>query len=286
MEILHLAINMFHQFLRIHVSHVSRNNMLPEVVAIYTAYLLVIFHSHYRVDDTLQTFLYQSTTTKVSASLHQRIRMLLQLLLHDRRFHLSHSMKSDIALARIETLRRRNNITLIIIGNKVVQLSVVLGILVFILLAIIKAKLVCVITIPPQLICRHFILDDTIFAFQTVCSVHFGIFLRRSNPVTITQLTFLHRSRNSTINLYLNILLTILNGINSRIDGFHRFQSMRSVLRITLRVREVIIRLRSIAQSHILQVHIRTARFPIITSRLVAFISRVSRCFPCTYTLI
>ena len=61
---------------------------------------------------------------------------------------------------------------------------------------------------------------------------------------------------------------------------------MRSVLRITLRVREVIIRLRSITQSHVLQVHIRAARLPIITSRLVAFISRVSRSSPRAYTLV
>ena len=61
---------------------------------------------------------------------------------------------------------------------------------------------------------------------------------------------------------------------------------MRSVLRITLRVREVIIRLRSIAQGNIFQVHIRATRLPIVTSRLVAFIPRVSRCSPCTYTLV
>ena len=87
MEILHLAINMLHQFLRVHVSHVSRNNMLSEVIAIHTAYLPVILHSHHRVDDALQSLFYQSTTTKVGSSLHQRIRMLLQLLLQDRRFH-------------------------------------------------------------------------------------------------------------------------------------------------------------------------------------------------------
>ena len=87
MEILHLTINMLHQFLRVHVSHVSRNNMLSEVVAIHATYLPVIFHSHHWVDDALQTFLYQSTTAKVGSSLHQRIRMLLQLLLQDRRFH-------------------------------------------------------------------------------------------------------------------------------------------------------------------------------------------------------
>ena len=225
----------------------------------------------------------QLTIHLLHSAIHPESLLLIQPIQFLR---LSHSMESNILLARIETLRRRNNVTLIIIGNKVVQLSIILGILVFILLAIIKAKLICVITIPPQLSSRNFVFNDTIFAFQSVCSVHFGIFLRRSNPVTITQLAFLHRSRNSTINLNLNILLAVLNGINSHIDSLHRFQSMRSVLRITLRVREIIIRLRSITQSHILQVHIRATGFPIVTSRLVAFISRVSRSSPRTYTLV
>ena len=138
------------------------------------------------------------STLSVNDSSHRRIQFPIHLLhsaIHPESLlliqplqflRLSHSMEANIALARIKTLRRRDNVTIIIIGNKVVQLSVVLGILVFILLAIIKAKLVCVITIPPQLVGWHFILYDTIFAFQSVCSVHFGIFLRRSNPVTIT----------------------------------------------------------------------------------------------------
>ena len=88
MEILHLAINMLHQFLRVHVSHVSRNNMLSEVVAIHATYLPVILHSHHWVDNALQSLLYKTATTKIGSSLHQRIRMLLQLLLQDRRLRI------------------------------------------------------------------------------------------------------------------------------------------------------------------------------------------------------
>ena len=128
-------------------------------------------------------------TFTVNNGSHRRIQFPIQLLhsaIHPESLlliqpiqflRLSHSMESNILLARIETLRRRNNVTLIIIGNKVVQLSIILGILVFILLAIIKAKLVCVITIPPQLVCWHFILNDTIFAFQSVVSMNIGILL-------------------------------------------------------------------------------------------------------------
>ena len=62
--------------------------MLPEVVAIHATYLPVILHSHHWVDDTLQSLFNQATTTKVGSSLHQRIRMLLQLLFQDRRLRI------------------------------------------------------------------------------------------------------------------------------------------------------------------------------------------------------
>ncbi|WP_440485798.1 DNA cytosine methyltransferase [Segatella hominis] len=112
--------------------------------------------SHRRVELTIHL---------LHSAIHPESLLLIQPLQFLR---LCHPMKSYILLARIETLRRRNNVTLIIIGNKVVQLSVILGILVFILLAIIKAKLVCVITIPPQLSSRNFVFNDTVFAFQSV----------------------------------------------------------------------------------------------------------------------
>ena len=45
--------------------------MLPEVVAIYTAYLLIILNCHHWVDDALQAFLNKTSTTKVCSSLNK-----------------------------------------------------------------------------------------------------------------------------------------------------------------------------------------------------------------------
>ena len=78
MEILYIAIYLLNQFLRVNITNISSNDVLPEVVAIYTAYLLVILHCHHWVDDTLQAFLNKTATTKVGSSLNESSIKILQ----------------------------------------------------------------------------------------------------------------------------------------------------------------------------------------------------------------
>ena len=78
MEVLYLAIYLFHQLLRVNITNISSNDVLSEVVAIYTAYLLIILHCHYWVDDALQAFLNKTTTTKVGSCLNESTIKVLQ----------------------------------------------------------------------------------------------------------------------------------------------------------------------------------------------------------------
>ena len=71
MEILYLSIYLLHQLLRINITNISSNDVLSEVVAINTAYLLVILNCHHWVDDTLQAFLNKTATAKVCSSLNE-----------------------------------------------------------------------------------------------------------------------------------------------------------------------------------------------------------------------
>ena len=71
MEVLHLSIYLLNQLSRVNVTDISSNDVLPEVVAINTAYLLVILNCHHWVDDTLQTFLNKTATAKVGSSLNE-----------------------------------------------------------------------------------------------------------------------------------------------------------------------------------------------------------------------
>ena len=71
MEVLHLAIYLLNQLSRVNVTDISSNDMLTEVVAIYTAYLLVILNCNNWVDDTLQAFLNKTATAKVGSSLNE-----------------------------------------------------------------------------------------------------------------------------------------------------------------------------------------------------------------------
>ena len=71
MEVLHLAIYLLNQLSRVNITDISSNDVLSEVVAIYTAYLLIILHSHHWVDNTLQAFLNKTATAKVGSSLNE-----------------------------------------------------------------------------------------------------------------------------------------------------------------------------------------------------------------------
>ena len=71
MEVLHLAIYLLNQLLRVNITNISSNDVLPEVIAINTAYLLVILYCHHWVDDTLQAFLNKTATAKVCSSLNE-----------------------------------------------------------------------------------------------------------------------------------------------------------------------------------------------------------------------
>ena len=71
MEVLHLAIYLLNQLLRVNITNISSNDVLPEIVAIYAAYLLIILHCHHWVDDTLQAFLNKTATAKVGSSLNE-----------------------------------------------------------------------------------------------------------------------------------------------------------------------------------------------------------------------
>ena len=78
MEVLHLTIYLINQLLRVNITNISSNNMLPEVVAIYTAYLLVILHCQHWVDDALQALFNKTATTKVGSSLNESAIKVLQ----------------------------------------------------------------------------------------------------------------------------------------------------------------------------------------------------------------
>ena len=71
MEVLHLAIYLLNQLLRVNITNISSNDVLTEVIAIYAAYLLIILHCHHWVDDTLQAFLNKTATAKVCSSLNE-----------------------------------------------------------------------------------------------------------------------------------------------------------------------------------------------------------------------
>ena len=71
MEVLHLAIYLLNQLLRVNITNISSNDVLTEVIAINTAYLLVILHCHHWVNDTLQAFLNKTATAKVGSSLNE-----------------------------------------------------------------------------------------------------------------------------------------------------------------------------------------------------------------------
>ena len=71
MEVLHIAIYLLNQLLRVNITNISSNDVLTEVIAINTAYLLVILHCHHWVNDTLQAFLNKTATAKVCSSLNE-----------------------------------------------------------------------------------------------------------------------------------------------------------------------------------------------------------------------
>ena len=71
MEILYLSIYLLHQLSWVNITNISSNDVLTEVVAIYTAYLLIILNCHHWVDYALQAFLNKTATAKVGSSLNE-----------------------------------------------------------------------------------------------------------------------------------------------------------------------------------------------------------------------
>ena len=136
------------------------------------------------------------------------------------RLHAIHaSLITLVSLALVETLRWKNHISIVVTGNKVIQLAVVLHILILVALTVVVAPLIGIIAIPPQLTHRHIILNDAVLALQAVVAMHLSILLRRSHPVAITQLALLYRCRHSTIHFHLHILLATLQRFERTLYG-------------------------------------------------------------------
>ena len=143
-----------------------------------------------------------------------------------------HSCKSFFILQRethilillIESLRQRNHITIIIIGNGIKQLFVVLAVLIgevciidIIFLTTI-APFCNIVAIKPHIINRNFLFDDVVIVTPSMqfCIIN-SISTTWSNPVTISERTFLHIRRNTTI--HCNSLSFLLNSITNVINS-------------------------------------------------------------------
>ena len=108
--------------------------------------------------------------------------------------------ETNVIFTFVKPLTQRNKITFLIIG-RLHQLAVVRSILVGIALAIIITPFVDVITIPPNIINRNFLLDDTTFLPILQTDVLFCIFSAWSYPITVSERVLLDVSINGTVHL-------------------------------------------------------------------------------------
>ena len=186
----------------------------------------------------------------------------------------------------VKTLRRSNNLAIIITRHKVIQLAAVLHILILVALAIVKAPFTAVISVPPKLIHWHLIFYNAVVTTQPVLTVHLSIRSRRSHPVAIAQLALLHRAGHSTVHLHLRIFLTTPYCSHGIIYRVYRLHSSSVSLHVLARLMPIILVNKRIPQSNVLHIHIRSIILHISPARCITLIPWVRRCHPCTHTLV